>query len=414
MGKRGEEIVVGLDIGTTKTCAIVAEVTESGVDIIGIGTHESRGLRKGVVVNIDATVDSIRKAVEEAELMAGADISAVYANIAGAHITGFNSRGIVAIKDQEVTPADVERVIDAAKAVPMPLDRETIHILPQEYLIDECDGVREPVGMSGVRLEAKIHIVTAAKAALENIRRCTKRTDLFVSDVVLGQVASAQAVLHEDEKELGVAVVDIGGGTTDIAIFHAGAVVHTSVFPVGGGHVTSDISCGLRTPRAEAERIKLAHGCALTSLVAPEESIEVPSVGGRDPQIRSRMLLCEIIEPRVEEMFRCIHEHIRSSGYEDLLASGVVITGGASVLPGMVELGEEVMGLPVRLGTPVGRVGGLSDVVRSPKYATGVGLVLYGAQQEKDRGSAIRRAAQQRHAGKGLLQRMRTWVSQAW
>ncbi len=383
MGRK-DEIIVGLDIGTSKVCCIVGEATDSGVDVIGIGTSESQGLRKGVVVNIEKTIDAIRKAVAEAELMAGCDISTVYAGMAASHIKGFNSRGIVAIKDQEVTRQDLSRVMDAAKAVPMPLDREILHILPQEYVIDECDGVKEPVGMSGVRLEAKVHIVTAAKASLENIVRCANRTDLYVSDVVLEQFASASSCLFEDEKELGVAMVDIGAGTTDISIFFNGSIVHTSVLPVGGDHVTNDIAVGLRTPRAEAERIKQRYGCALTSIIGDDETIEVPSVGGRDPQTRSRQLLCEIIEPRIEEMYNLIHGEIQRSGFGDLLASGVVVTGGASVMEGMVELGEEVMGLPVRLGQP-GRVGGLSDVVRSPKYSTAVGLVLYGAEQEVTR-----------------------------
>lgn len=383
MGRK-DEIIVGLDIGTSKVCCIVGEATDSGVDVIGIGTADSLGLRKGVVVNIDKTVDAIRKAVAEAELMAGCDISTVYAGMAASHIKGFNSRGIVAIKDQEVTHQDLGRVLDAAKAVPMPLDREIVHILPQEYVIDECDGVKEPVGMSGVRLEAKVHIVTAAKASLENIVRCANRTDLYVSQVVLEQFASANSCLFEDEKELGVAMVDIGGGTTDISIFFNGSIVHTSVLPVGGDHVTNDIAVGLRTPRAEAERIKQRYGCALTSIIGDDETIEVPSVGGRDPQTRSRQLLCEIIEPRIEEMYNLIHNEIQKSGFGDLLASGVVVTGGASVMEGMVELGEEVMGLPVRLGQPC-RVGGLADVVRSPKYSTAVGLVLFGAEQEVSR-----------------------------
>ena len=407
MGRK-EEIVVGLDIGTTKICCIVGEASDGNVDVIGIGTSDSKGLRKGVVVNIDSTVEAIRKAVAEAELMAGCEISTVYTGIAGAHIKGFNSRGIVAIKDQEVTSWDVDRVIDAAKAVPMPLDREIIHILPQEYVIDECDGVKQPIGMSGVRLEAKVHIVTAAKASLENIIRCANRTGLHVSDVVLDQCASGSSVLYEDEKELGVALVDIGGGTTDISIFFNGSIVHTSVLPVGGNHVTNDIAVGLRTPRAEAERIKQRYGCALTSIVGDDETIEVPSVGGREPQTRSRQLLCEIIEPRIEEMYNLIHTEIQKSGYADLLASGVVISGGASLMDGMVELGEEVMGLPVRLGQP-GRVGGLADVVRSPKYSTAVGLMLYGVEQEESRGTTSRNNSN----ASGLARvgtRLRSWL----
>ena len=409
MGRK-EEIVVGLDIGTTKICCIVGEASDGTVDVIGIGTSDSKGLRKGVVVNIDSTVEAIRKAVAEAELMAGCEISTVYTGIAGAHIKGFNSRGIVAVKDQEVTRHDLDRVIDAAKAVPMPMDREIIHILPQEYVIDECDGVKEPIGMSGVRLEAKVHIVTAAKASLENIIRCANRTGLHVSDVVLDQCASASSVLYEDEEELGVALVDIGGGTTDISIFFNGSTVHTSVLPVGGNHVTNDIAVGLRTPRAEAEKIKQRYGCALTSIVGDDETIEVPSVGGREPQTRSRQLLCEIIEPRIEEMYNLIHTEIQKSGYADLLASGVVITGGSSVMDGMVELGEEVMGLPVRLGQP-GRVGGLADVVRSPKYSTAVGLMLYGVEQESQRSTAKRTSNNARGIGK-MVPMLRGWLAE--
>jgi cell division protein FtsA len=409
MGRR-DELVVGLDIGTTKTCAIVGEVTESGVDIIGIGTCESKGLRKGVVVNIESTIESIKRAVAEAELMAGCEISSVYAGIAGAHVKGLNSRGIVAVREQEVSATDLDRVLDAAKAVAMPLDRDIIHILPQEYVIDDCDGVREPIGMSGVRLEAKVHVVTATKAAIENIRRCATRAGLHVEAVVLAQLASGTSALFEDEKELGVALVDIGGGTTDIAIYFNSAIVHTAVLPVGGQHVTTDIAVGLRTPHAEAEKIKQAHGCALTSLVGDADTIEVPSVGGREPQVRSRQLLCDIIEPRVEEMYRLIHAEIRKSGFEDLLASGVVITGGTAVLPGMVELGEEVMGLPVRLGQP-GGISGLTDVVRSPKYSTGVGLVLYGAQRHSR--LAPQKTVAARNQNTGVIRRVSSRIA-AW
>jgi cell division protein FtsA len=412
MRKRGEEIVVGLDIGTTKTCCIVAEVTDRGVDIIGIGSHESRGLRKGVVVNLDSTVESIRRAVDEAELMAGCDISTVYVGIAGAHIQGFNSKGIVAIKDQEVTAADVERVIDAAKAVPMNQDRELIHVLPQEFLIDDCDGVREPIGMSGVRLEARVHVVSAARAAVDNIRRCAQRTNLHIQEIVLEQVASAHAVLSDDERELGVAVVDIGGGTTDVAVFYNGAIVFSSVLPLGGQHVTADIACGLRTPKAEAEKIKQTYGCALTAMVAPEETIDVPSVGGRDPQVRGRQLLCEIIEPRCEEMLGLVLEEIRRSGYEDVLSSGVVLTGGAAVLPGMVELGEEVLGMPVRLGVPASDIGGLADVVRNPKFATAVGLVKWGALRSQPN-HQVARPGRQSGRTKHLGQRFFDWIRQA-
>ena len=373
-----EEIIVGLDIGTTKMCCIVGEKTEGGIDIIGIGTAPSKGLRKGVVVNIESTVASIRKAVEEAELMAGCTISNVYVGIAGAHIRGFNSRGIVAVsQNREVVEADIDRVIDAAKAVPMPLDREIIHILPQEYVIDENDGVKEPVGMSGVRLEAKVHIVTAASTSVQNIIRCCNRTGLEVTDVVLEQLASSEATLFEDEKELGVALVDIGGGTTDIAIYYNNAIVHSAVIPIGGNNVSGDIAVGLRTPRAEAEKIKQKFGCGLTSLVGDDEIIEVASVGKRESQTRSRQILCEIIEPRVEEIYMLVQQEIQKSGFEDLITSGVVLTGGGAVMEGMVELAEEVLGLPARIGQPES-VGGLVDVVRNPKYSTGVGLVVYG------------------------------------
>jgi cell division protein FtsA len=373
-----EEIIVGLDIGTTKICCIVGEKTEGGVDIIGIGTAPSKGLRKGVVVNIESTVASIRKAVEEAELMAGCTISSVYAGIAGAHIRGFNSRGIVAVShNREVEESDIERVIDAAKAVPMPMDRQVIHILPQEYVIDENDGVKEPVGMSGVRLEAKVHIITAASTCVQNVIRCCNRTGLEVTDVVLDQLASAEATLFEDEKELGVALIDIGGGTTDIAIYYNNAIVHSAVIPIGGNNVSGDIAVGLRTPRAEAEKIKQKFGCGLTSLVGDDEIIEVASVGKRESQTRSRQILCEIIEPRVEEIYMLVQQEIQRSGFEDMITSGVVLTGGGAVMEGMVELAEEVLGLPARIGQPES-VGGLVDVVRNPKYASAVGLVLYG------------------------------------
>jgi cell division protein FtsA len=344
--------------------------------------------------------------------MAGCDISPVYAGIAGGHIKGFNSRGIVAISNSEVQEADLQRVIDAAKAVPMPQDREVIHILPQEYVIDECDGVKEPLGMCGTRLEAKVHIVTAARASAENIVRCANRTGLHVAAVVLEQLASAETVLYDDEKELGVAVVDMGGGTTDIAILYNGSVVHSAVLPLGGNHITNDIAVGMRTPRGEAEKIKLRHGCAMTSMVGDDETIEVPSVGGREPSSARRQFLCEIIEPRVEEIFRLVHQEITRSGFEDLLASGVVITGGTAQMDGMVELGEEVMGLPVRLGQPA-RVGGLADVVRSPKYATGVGLVLFGARH----GAKARAAAAGKRPGGGgaisrVGSRLRGWLSE--
>jgi cell division protein FtsA len=376
---RKDNLVVGLDIGTTKICAIVGEVTDEGIDIIGIGTAPSTGLRKGVVINIASTVEAIRRAVKEAELMAGCEISTVYTGIAGGHIRGFNSHGIVAVKDGEITPADVARVIDAAKAVAIPMDREVIHILPQEFIIDDQDGIKEPLGMSGVRLEAKVHIVTAAVTSAQNIIKCANRTGLNVQAIVLQQLASAEAVLTQDEKDLGVCLIDIGGGTTDLAIFSEGAIVHTSVLPLGGNHLTTDIALGIRTPQEEAETIKQRYGCALVEQVETNEMIEVPSVGGRKPRSLSRQILCEIIEARVEEIFQLIREEIRNTAYEDLLASGVVLTGGTSQLPGIADIAEDVLGLPIRWGVPK-RIGGLVDVVRSPCYSTGVGLVLYGAK----------------------------------
>jgi cell division protein FtsA len=382
MPKR-DECIVGLDIGTTKVCAIVGVVNQHGIDVVGIGTHPSRGLKKGMVVNIDETVNSIRGAIEEAELMAGVEISSVYTGIAGGHIKGFNSTGVVAIKDGEVKPGDLSRVIEAAKAVSIPTDREVIHILPQEYVVDDQSGIKDPLGISGVRLEAKVHIVSASVSSAQNIVKCANRTGLNVSDIVLQQLASAEAVLSDEEKELGVALVDIGGGTTDIAVFHQGAITHTAVIVVGGNHITQDIATGLRTPQAEAEAVKIKYGCALSSMVQKDETIEVPSVGDRKPRILSRQLLTEIIEPRVEEIFSLVRREIQKTGCEDLLASGLVITGGSTLLEGMAELAEDVAGLPVRRGLPQRGIGGLVDVVKSPMYATGVGLVLYGAQNEQ-------------------------------
>lgn len=378
MAKR-DELIVGLDIGTTKIAALVGELTEEGLNIIGIGTHPSKGLKKGVVVNIESTVASIKRAIEEAEHMAGVEISTVYTGIAGGHIKGTNSHAMVPIKDKEVRESDVARVIENAKAVAIPLDREILHVLPQEYLIDDQDGIKEPVGMAGVRLEAKVHIVTAAVTSAQNIVKCCNRCGLNVADIVLEPLASAYAVLDDNEKELGVALVDIGGGTTDLAIFYDGSIVHTSVLAVGGNQLTSDIAIGLRTPVLEAERIKHRYGCALASLIAEDETMEVPSVGGRPPRIVERRFLTNIIEPRVEEIFDLVKLEIQKTGYAELLGSGVVVTGGSSIMEGMPELGEHVLELPVRRGVPRG-IGGLSDVVSSPIYATGVGLVQYGGR----------------------------------
>jgi cell division protein FtsA len=379
MSNKRENLIVGLDIGTTKICAIVGNVTEDGVDIVGIGSSPSRGLRKGVVINIETTVASIKKAVEEAELMAGCEIKSVYAGIAGGHIKGFNSQGIIAIKNREVSSEDVRRVIDAAKAIAIPMDREVIHILPQEFIIDDQDGIREPLGMSGVRLEAKVHIVTGAVASAQNIIKSCNRAGLDVADIVLEQLASSEAVISPEEKEIGVALVDIGGGTTDIAIFVDGAIKHTSVLSLGGNHLTNDIAVGLRTPMAEAEKIKQKYGCCFSSLVGKDETIEVPSVGGRKPRVLSRQLLAEILEPRMEEIFTLVNREIVKSGYEDRIASGIVITGGTSILEGSPELAEQIFNLPVRRGVPQ-NLGGLADVVNSPVYATGVGLVVYGSK----------------------------------
>jgi cell division protein FtsA len=404
---RRDEILVGLDIGTTKIACIIGEIADAGIDIIGIGSHPSTGLRKGVVINIDATINSIKKAVEEAELMAGCEVNSVYAGIAGGHIKGFNSHGIVAVKDKEVRPADLARVVDAARAVAIPMDREVIHVIPQEYVVDEQDGIKEPMGMSGVRLEAKVHIVTGSVTSAQNIIKCANACGLNVADIVLEQLASSEAVLSDDEKELGVAVVDIGGGTTDIAIFSGGSLVHTAVLSVGGNHLTNDIAVGLRTPMAEAERIKQKYGCAMTERVGAEETIEVPSVGGRPPRILGRQILSEIVEPRVEEMFTFVRREIQNSGYAALIASGVVITGGTTILEHMPELAEEVLGMPVRRGLPSG-IGGLVDVVRNPKFSTGVGLVLYGAENAEQNLFRIREEGVYHK----VANRMRQWFTE--
>ncbi len=406
MAQRTNEILVGLDIGTTKVCAIVGELHERGVDIIGIGTHRSAGLRNGSVVNIESTVRSIRKAVEEAELMAGCEVKRVHVALSGNHVLGFNSKGIVAIKNREVGDEDVSRVVDAAKAVNIPLDREIIHILPQEYAIDENEGIREPRGICGVRLEAKVHIVTASKTAIENLERCCHAAGLEVAGLVLAQFASSASVLDDDEKELGCVLVDIGGGTTDVSVWHNGYVVHTAVLPVGGNHLTNDIAVGLRTPRSEAERIKVRHGCAMGALVDEEEMIEVPSVGGREAETRSRQILTTIIEPRMEEIFMLVQQQVQASGFEDLMAAGVVLTGGTSAMDGVCELAEEVLGMRVRQGLPaLDKLSGLVDVVRSPRYSTGVGLVLYGSQSAPRVVAADPDAAERR----GIVRRFVEW-----
>lgn len=379
---KSNDIIVGLDIGTTKIACIVGEVTEDGIDIIGIGSAPSRGLRRGVVVNIDATVQSIQQAVDEAENMAGCEISQVYAAISGAHVRGLNSHGIVAVKDKEVRDSDIARVIEAAKAVAIPMDREVLHVLPQQYVIDDQDGIRDPLGMAGVRLEAKVHIVTTAVTSAQNVVKCANRCGLQVADIVLEPLAASQAVLEEDEKELGVAMIDIGGGTCDIVVYCDGAIVHTSVLPLGGGHVTNDIATVLRTPLDSAEKIKRKYGCAARNLVDENETMEVPSVGGRGPRVFPRMKLVEVIEPRIEEIFEHVKRDLMRSGYFDSLAAGLVITGGATAMEGVAEIAEQVVGLPTRRGMPT-KIGGLVDVVRSPAYATGVGLVMFGAAQNR-------------------------------
>ena len=403
MAKR-EEIIVGLDIGTTKVACLVGEITEDGIDIIGVGTQPCSGLKKGVVVNIDSTVAAIGKAVEEAEHMAGVDITQVSVGIAGAHIKAFHSEGVVAIRDREVRPGDIERVIEATKAVSIPQDREILHVVPREYSIDQQDGIKEPLGMTGVRLEARVHIVTAATASAQNIIKCCTRCGLEVQDLVLEPYATAEAVLHADEKELGVALLDIGGGTSDLVVFSEGALVHTIVLPIGGHQLTNDIAVGLRTPMSEAERLKHRHGCALTGLVREEETIEVPSVGGRPPRVMPRTMLSEILQPRVDEIFSLVREELERCGFLDTLASGMVVTGGSTLLQGLPELAEGVLDMPVRRGMPQG-IGGLSDVVKSPIYATAVGLVLHGARRHDD----LHLSKSER---RGVWKRMRAWFAE--
>lgn len=387
MSKKSEKnLIVGLDIGTSKVVAIVGEINESNqIEVVGIGMHPSRGLKKGVVVNIESTVHSIQKAIEEAELMAGCDIHSVYAGIAGSHIRSLNSHGIVAIQDKEVSLNDVDRVIDAARAVAIPADQKILHILPQEFLIDSQEGILDPIGMSGIRMEAKVHMVTGAESAAQNITKCIQKCGLEVDDIVLEQLASSYAVLTEDEKELGSCLVDIGGGTTDIAVFQGGAIQHTAVIPIAGDQVTNDIAVSMRTPTQYAEDIKIKYACALSQLANPDETIEVPSVGDRPPRRLARQTLAEIVEPRFEELFSLIRNELRRSGFEESIPAGIVITGGSAKMEGAVELAEEVFHIPVRLGSPQ-NVEGLSDVVRNPIHATGVGLLLFG------RDSVVRRS----------------------
>jgi cell division protein FtsA len=400
-----KNIIVGLDIGTSKIVAIVAEMKPEGsFEIIGMGTHPSRGLKKGVVVNIETTVSAIQRALEEAELMADCKISHVHTGIAGSHVRSFNSQGMVAIKDKEVAQIDIDRVIETAKAVQIPNDQQILHILNQEFIIDGQEDVREPLGMAGVRLEVKVHIVTGAVSAAQNIIKCVRRCGLEVSDLVLQPLASATAVVSDDEKDLGVCLVDIGGGTTDIAVFTHGAIRHTAVIPIAGDQITSDIAMALRTPTKDADDIKMKHGCALSQLADPQEMIEVPGVGDRGTKQLSRKTLAEVIEPRVEELYSLIQAELRRSGYEELLSSGIVLTGGSSMMQGMVELGEEIFHMPVRVGLPA-YSGGLAEVVRHPRYSTAMGLLLEGMQQYRQQEFA----RTQTGALQQLIDRMKAW-----
>ena len=403
--KTDRHVVVGLDIGTSKVVALVGEIAaDNSIEIIGIGTQPSHGLARGVVVNIESTVQSIQRAVEEAELMAGCEIHSVYAGIAGGHVRSLNSHGVVAIRDKEVTHGDVEHVIDAAKAVAIPADQKILHVLPQQFVIDGQEGIRDPVGMSGVRLEAKVHIVTGAESAAQNIEKCIQRCGLAVDDIVLEQLASSYAVLTEDEKDLGVCIVDIGGGTTDIAVFSQGAIRHTAVIPIAGDQVTKDIAVSMRTPTQYAEDIKIRFACALSQLANPDETIEVPSVGDRPARRLARQTLAEIVEPRYEELFGLIREELRRSGFEEVIAAGIVLTGGSAKMEGAIELAEEIFHVPVRLGIPTG-VKGLTDAISNPIHATGVGLLLYA------RDNALARDSGRRFGGnaKSALDRMKSW-----
>jgi cell division protein FtsA len=404
MANDSKDLIVGLDIGTSKVAALVAQLQPDGsLELLGMGSHESKGLKKGVVVNIEATVGAIQRALEEAELMADCKIPAAYTGIAGSHIKSFNSTGMVAVKDREVSALDVERAIETAKAVNVPTDQQVLHVLRQEFIIDGQEDVREPVGMSGVRLEVKVHIVTGAVSAAQNIVKCVRRCGLEVNDLILQPLAAARAVLSEDEKDLGVALVDIGGGTTDLAVFTRGAIRHTAVIPIAGDQITNDIAMALRTPTADAEAIKVRHGVALRSLADPDESIEVPGIGEREPRMMSRQTLAEVIEPRVEELYALVQQKLRESGHEELVSSGIVLTGGSAVMRGMVELGEEIFHMPVRVGVP--RYGGsLAEVVRNPRHATAMGLVMEGAAQIQQG-----RMARQNGSVRAVLGRMREW-----
>ena len=406
--KLASNIIVGLDIGTSKIAAIVGKVKPDGsIEILGMGTHPSKGLKKGVVVNIDSTVESIQRAIDEAERMSGYQAQTVYVGIAGSHIKSFNSNGMVAIRNQEVTEEDIQRVIDAARTQAIPGDQKVLHILPQEYIIDNQDGIREPVGMSGVRLEAKVHMVTGSVSSAQNITKCVQRCGLKVEDIILEQLASSEAVLSEDEKELGVCLVDIGGGTTDIAVFYQGAIRHSSVIAVAGDQVTNDIAVALRTPTPAAEEIKRKYACALPQLIAKDEEIEVPSVGDRPARCLSRRTLVEVVEPRYEELFQLVQAELRRSGFEDMIAAGVVLTGGSSLVEGAVELAEEVFNMPVRLGLPHG-ISGLTEEVNSPSFATTVGLLMYARDHMPVNPES---GSHNFNDEKALLKRMKSWFS---
>jgi cell division protein FtsA len=404
MPKESRNLVVGLDIGTSKVAALVAELAPDGtLEVLGMGNHDSKGLKKGVVVNIEATVAAIQRALEEAELMADCKIASAFTGIAGSHIRSFNSTGMVAVKDKEVSAIDVDRAMETARAVNIPTDQQILHVLRQEFIIDGQEDVREPVGMSGVRLEVKVHIVTGAVSAAQNIVKCVRRCGLDVNDLILQPLASSRAVLSEDEKDLGVCLVDIGGGTTDLAIFTHGAIRHTAVIPIAGDQITNDIAMALRTPTAEAETIKTRHGVALRSLADPNEMIEVPGIGDRPPRTLSRQTLAEVIEPRAEELFSLVQQVLRESGHEELLSSGIVLTGGSAVMQGMTELGEEIFHMPVRIGVPR-YAGGLADVVKSPRYATAMGLLFEGVEQLQQG-----RVSRQNGSVRAVVGRMRDW-----
>ena len=403
--KPNKDYLVGIDIGTSKVVTLVGEMTSDGrLNVIGFGSHPSQGLKRGVVVNIESTVQSIQRSVEDADLMAGCEIYSAYTGIAGSHIRSINSHGIVAIRDHEVSQNDVDRVIDAAKAIAIPADQKILHVLPQEFIIDNQDSIREPVGMSGVRLEAKVHIVTGAVSAAQNIVKCMKRCGLAASDIVLEQFASSQSILSDDEKELGVCMIDIGGGTSDIAIFTDGAIRHTAVIPIAGDQVTNDIAIALRTPTRNAEEIKIKYGCALQDLVDTNQMIDIPTIGDKVGRRLPQRALAEVVEARYEELFTLALTELRRSGLEEFIAAGIVLTGGASKIHGAQELAERIFKVPVRIGKP-NNVTGLSDIIQNPVYATGVGLLVYGLRQRQNQ----REIVLNQPSIKGLWSRMKSW-----